>query len=149
MRLPIREVAMKVLVHATEDENKIMETLKTLLPTKIEVERVELEGHYGNPLVLLKAKMKGKEVEEVLSFLLDKLENMDSLFSKFEQHLDKEGNLYLRLDKQEACKGRWVLKEGDEVIHLTLKSRSPSKKKELLEFLKTKGGKWKSSGEGT
>ncbi|TDA33574.1 MAG: hypothetical protein DSO02_03955, partial [Hadesarchaea archaeon] len=117
MRPPLREVTVRVLVHATEDENKIMGALKNFLPSKIRVERVELEGHYGNPLVLLKARVRGKEVEEVLSFLLDKIENLASLFPKFERHLDKEGNLYLRLDKQEACGGRWVLKEGDEVIH--------------------------------
>ncbi|MEM2265596.1 MAG: RNA-binding domain-containing protein [Candidatus Hadarchaeales archaeon] len=148
MKPPIREVTVKVLVHATEDENKIMEALKNFLPAKIRVERVELEGHYGNPLVLLKARVKGKEMEEVLSFFLDKIENLASLFPKFDQHLDKEGNLYLRLDKQEACRGRWVLKGGDEVIHLTLKSGS-LKKKELLEFLRTKGGKWKGSEEDT
>ncbi|MEM1981317.1 MAG: RNA-binding domain-containing protein, partial [Candidatus Hadarchaeales archaeon] len=128
--------------------NKIMEALKNFLPAKIRVERVELEGHYGNPLVLLKARVKGKEMEEVLSFFLDKIENLASLFPKFDQHLDKEGNLYLRLDKQEACRGRWVLKGGDEVIHLTLKGGG-LKKRELLEFLRTKGGKWKGSEEDT
>lgn len=136
---PIREVTVKVLVHATEDEGRIREALRTLLPAGTGVERIELEGHYGNPLVLLKARVKGKEVEGMLSSLLGKLENLTPLLSRFEQHLDREGNLYLRLDKQEACRGRWVLKEGDEVIHLTLKGSS--RKGELLEFLK--GERWK------
>lgn len=137
MRLPVREIRVKVLVHATEDESRLAETLRNLLPEGVGVKRTELEGHYGNPLSLLEARVRGRrEVEGMLSSLLRRLEDRGALLSSLGSRMDGRGNLYLRLDKQEACRGRWVLGKGDEVIHLTIKG-GPSK--ELLEFFRSLG----------
>jgi len=118
MEFPFREILVRVLVHATEDENKLIGVLKSLLPQGVEPQKTELRGHHGNPLLLLEAKVRRKrEVEGLLSLLLSKLEGGWSWKPR------KGENLYLRLDKQEACRGRWVVGKGDEVIHLTLKPR--------------------------
>jgi RNA binding exosome subunit len=115
---PFREVLVRVLVHATEDENRLGGVLRNLLPQGVELQRTELEGHHGNPVLLLEARIKGKkEVEGLLSLLLPRLEGSWSWKPR------KGEKLYLRLDKQQACRGRWVLGKGDEVIHLTLKPR--------------------------
>jgi RNA binding exosome subunit len=124
MGSPFREILVRVLVHATEDENKLIGVLRNLLPPGVELQRTELRGHHGNPLLLLEARVRGRrEVEGLLSSFLPKLEGGKT---------GKPGrgeNLYLRLDKQEACRGRWVVGRGDEVIHLTLKPRAFGEKR--------------------
>ncbi|TDA29703.1 MAG: hypothetical protein DSO04_07160 [Hadesarchaea archaeon] len=118
MEFPFREVLVRVLVHATEDEGKLVGVLRGLLPPGVELQRTELKGHHGNPLLLLEARVRGRrEVEGLLSPLLSRLEGSWSWKPR------KGENLYLRLDKQQACMGRWVVGRGDEVIHLTLKPR--------------------------
>ncbi|MEM2866136.1 MAG: RNA-binding domain-containing protein [Candidatus Hadarchaeales archaeon] len=141
MRFPLREIRVKILVHATEDESKLAEVLRVLLPAGTKVERTELEGQHGNPISLLEARVRGRrEVEGTISSLLRKLENREALLSSLGSYMDEQGNLYLRLDKQLACRGRWVLGRGDEVIHLTLRGGGgPSKAGGLLEFLKSLG----------
>ncbi len=141
MRLPVREVRVRVLVHATEDEGKLSGVLRNLLPAGTKEKKIEMEGHHGNPLSMLEARVKGgREVEEMLSSLLRKLEDREALLSGLESRMDRRGNLYLRLDKQEACLGRWVLGKGDEVIHLNLRIEGGSSRAgELSEVLRSLG----------
>ena len=138
MKAPFREIRIRMFIHATEDEERLLGLLKSLLPAGVEVKRAELEGHYGNLLVWAEARLKKSgEIEGFLSNLLPRLEGREELASRLKEFMDKRGNLYLRLDKQEACKGRWVLGRGDEVIHLTLKPKAPERK--IAEFFRGEG----------
>ncbi len=123
-KLPLREIEVRTFIHATEDEGKISRALELILPAGIGVRRMKLQGHYGNPIVLLEAKIRQKKkVEETVSKLLSNLEGgVNAFLSGLHRRIDERGWVYLRLDKQEACRGRLVPGEWDDVIHLKFRT---------------------------
>jgi RNA binding exosome subunit len=77
-----------------------------------------LEGHYRNPITTFEAKLtKPEDVEEFTSNLFGQLSKSARL--RIERDLalysDKEGNLYVRVDKQQALQGIVQLGEDDPI----------------------------------
>jgi len=120
-QIPIAFVEISFFVHATEDENKVTEAVRHLLPTakteNIVFKRTSLRGHHGNPIAFFEAKTKEKEivraVVENLSLGLSPLDK-ESMFREVELHVEK-GNLYLRFDKQAAFQGQFKLGVSDPI----------------------------------
>lgn len=118
---PIAYIAISFFAHATEDENKVVEAAKRILPMgqtdNIVFARSNLRGHHGNPITLFEAKIKEREIAKYI------VENLSSNFSELDKdtlqreislHVDK-GNLYLRLDKQAALQGEFKLSAADPI----------------------------------
>ena len=123
-------VELVAFCHATEDPDKVKKALLNILPPQIRddyegsVLTELLEGYYGNPILILKLKINNSS-HSSLAFMwiinnLSKLE-ISNLENNINLHLDKRGNLYLRIDKQNAFQGRIRLYEGDDVIRLKFK----------------------------
>ncbi len=119
--IPIAFIDIRVFAHATEDPEKVMAAVHNILPTEfidsITFKKDNLSGHYGNPVVLLKTRIKEKRVAlatfEKLSSSLSIFEK-DQLSKEIMQHLEK-GNLYMRLDKQAAYHNEFKLCEIDSI----------------------------------
>lgn len=123
-------VDIRVFSHATEDEAKVMEAVKKILPSAcvdaIVFEKHVLSGHHGNPIVFFDARVKDKEtlkamVERIAMHLntLDK----ETLSRHFGEYSEK-GSLYLRLDKQAAFEDEFKLAQVDPIrIHVRFKKR--------------------------
>lgn len=118
-------IDLRVLAHATEDQDKVLKAVRSVIPTDlvgtVVLKRTSLTGHHGNPIALFEARVKEKNavgpiVEKLSSGLgiLDK----ELLNGEIDQHLEK-GNLYLRLDKQSAFLGKIRLGLVDP-IHLRI-----------------------------
>ncbi len=119
--LPIAYVDISLFAHATEDEGKVLDAVRHLLPSP-QVEEVifkksNLRGHHGNPIVLFESKIKDKgivkAVVENLAWNLSVLDK-ETLLNEIELHMEK-GNLYIRLDKQAAFEGEFKLTTADSV----------------------------------
>jgi len=55
------EIAIDVIVHATEDISKIFQSFEDVLNLKEEDFTLEeIEGHYENPIIMVKAKIVKK-----------------------------------------------------------------------------------------
>jgi hypothetical protein len=122
-KIPIAYVDVRAFVHATEDVDKVEAALRNTLPTEtvdtVTLERSNLTGHHGNPIVIIQAKIKEKgTVQKFFEKLASGLSVMDkeSLSSEIKEHLEK-GNLYVRLDKQSAYMNELRLGQTDS-IHL-------------------------------
>ena len=119
--MPIAYVDVSFFAHATEDEAKALEAARNLLPvTQLEnivFSRSNLLGHHGNPIMLLKAKIKEKDivktVAENLSSNLGALDK-ETLLREINLHVEK-GSLYLRFDKQAAFQGTFKLGIADPI----------------------------------
>lgn len=116
--------------HATEDLDKVKAALGNILPESARAELESsmsiamLEGHYGNPIFVLRLKIEKPELAEaLLKQLLASLPEGDlaMLDRTLEQRLDSSGNLYLRLDKQQAFLGDFRVYDGDDVIKVKVK----------------------------
>ena len=129
--IPIAFIDIRVFAHATEDLEKVMDAVHNILPTEfvdsVTFKKANLSGHHGNPVVLLRTRIKEKRIAlatfEKLSSGLSIFEK-DRLSREIMQHLEK-GNLYMRLDKQAAYHNEFKLNEIDS-IHLRVHFRRHS-----------------------
>lgn len=131
-KAPVAYVDMRLSAHATEDLDRVLRAVLNVLgegsQDKVVFERNALTGHYGNEIILIKAKIKNKAV---IQLLLDKLSkglsvlDKDTFYNEFDRHFER-GNIYLRLDKQAAFLNKIKLGTVDP-IHLRIHFKNPGK----------------------
>jgi len=130
--LPIAYVDISFFAHATEDEVKVLDAVKHLLPSAhfedIAFKKSSLRGHHGNPIMLFESTVKDKSVlKAVVENLASNLSTLDkeTLMSELGLHLEK-GSLYIRLDKQAAYEGSFKLTTADPIrVRLRFKKNKP------------------------
>ncbi len=119
--LPISYVDISLFAHATEDEDKVLDAARRILPEKhfsnVIFEKSSLRGHHGNPITLFESNIKDKDIVkalvENLALNLDDLDK-ETLLNEIGSHLEK-GSLYIRLDKQAAFEGKLKLVGADPI----------------------------------
>jgi RNA binding exosome subunit len=145
-RLPLHPVVQSVqistIAHATDDLDKVQAALRFILPESLKQKQVftrrYMQGHHGNPIVTFEAKLaKPQEVDQVTHHFIGQLAKNEKLLIErdLDTHSDDQGNLYIRIDKQQAFRG--VVELGDEdPIRLRLKfSRLSEEPRELMKKL--------------
>lgn len=121
-------VDIDIIVHATEDMDKILNNLKTLLKLKrYKVERRDLTGHYKNPVIFLRLRIRSSDAEEFVENLFRRLNSLDKnyLILNIDEYIEKK-RFYLRIEKNWICKGEVRLATRDPikiVIHNIDKKR--------------------------
>jgi RNA-binding protein len=111
-QIPLHYVDLRAFCYATEDEKRVEQALRTFLPEEFEIERVESEGHYGDRILVLSARVENADdVRHVLSRLAD-LEDLDGLLGELDDRVTENTELFLRLDKQAAFGEEVRLGEG-------------------------------------
>jgi RNA binding exosome subunit len=103
------------------------------------LERSDLTGHHGNPIVLFETRIKEKNAaQKVFQKLSSELSIMDKelLSSEINRHLEK-GNLYIRLDKQSAYMNELRICQTDP-IHLRVHFKRHGTE-EVIEICKKYG----------
>lgn len=124
--MPVKSAVVRVYIHATEDESKVLEAVANIIPGEIlkkaEVSVEEYEGHYGNPIKVVTYRVRGRLAEEVLRSILSRLSSIDrsQVRASLEDRVDSSGTLHIRLSKQEAFQGRVVLYEADDVVKIEI-----------------------------
>ncbi len=110
---------LDIIIHATEDFNKVLTSVKKVFSLDLErlkLKRIDLSGHFGNPLVYLKIRLDRKSTDQLLETIFSKLPSHDKTF--LIENLDDfihKNKLYIRLDKQQFCKGILSLGESDSI----------------------------------
>jgi RNA binding exosome subunit len=116
IRLSSAEI--NIVVHATENENKILHSLYDVLSIPTEKFSYSVsDGHWGNKILILTATVDSQGAKDLILKIMSLLNSIDRyhLSNFFDKHVDEKGNLYIRLDKQRICKGRISLSESDSV----------------------------------
>ena len=109
---------INIVVHATENENKILHSLFDVLSIPSEKFSYSFsEGHWGNKILVLTATIDGQVAKDLILKIISLLNSVDRyhLSNFFDKYVDEKGNLYIRLDKQRICKGRISLSERDSI----------------------------------
>jgi len=141
--LSISEVGISCFAHATEDEGKVLEALRHMLPQAqtdmISFVKTKACGHYGNPIVMFEARIKEKDVVgavvENLALNLSPLDK-ETLINEIGKHVEK-GSFYLRLDKQAAFEGETRLASADPIrVRLRFKK---SRLEDIIEICREIG----------
>ncbi len=132
-------IRVQVFCYATEDEDLIYETVAGLVGhDELEVE--VCTGEHGNRMVIMQDELRNRRrIAELFSRLPDGV--IDTLLEEAEERVDDDCSFYMRLGKQEAVQGDYVLARHGDVISLVGKLVSHPARKEiavgnLREFLK-------------
>ena len=133
-QIPLHYVDLRTFCYATEDEKRVEEALRTFLPDDdepFEIDRVESEGHYGDRILVLSARVENADdVRHVLSRLAD-LEEFETLIDELDERVTENTELFLRLDKQAAFKDKVRL--GDGITFRAKVEAYPAKKARAVE----------------
>ncbi|MGC9152906.1 MAG: RNA-binding domain-containing protein [Vulcanisaeta sp.] len=123
MTLNSVQLEVETIIHATEDLDKIVDSLIRLLTENAPIIVEVLYGHYGNPIYKVYSFIGDKElVRNVISVICSSFINKESLLSTITNRIDASGNIFIRFDKQEFVKGRLVIVDGDDVIRLRIRA---------------------------
>lgn len=108
-----------IVVHATEDKRRIINSVISTLeiPLKEKFDEIEYEGHWGNKILRLTSEIYKKDAQALMEKILRSLSfiDKDNLLTNLEKHIDEKGNFHLRLDKQRMCKNKISLSETEGI----------------------------------
>jgi len=111
------EIAINVIVHATEDISKIFQSFEEILDVKEEDFTIEeTMGHYENPIIVLNTKIVKKQARNFMNKLLELLsaEQVNDLIEEIDERT-VDSKFHMRFDKQELIKGNLAIKEKDTI----------------------------------
>lgn len=113
-RIPLHYVDLRTFCYATEDERRVESAFSTLLPEGFEIDRVESEGHYGDRILVLSARVENAAgIRTVLERLAAiESEAGDRLVDELDDRVTENTELFFRVDKQAAFRGEIALGEG-------------------------------------
>jgi len=110
--IPLHYVDLRTFCYVTEDEKRVEEALATLLPEEFDIQRTESEGHHGDRIVVLTARIENADdVRHVLA-KLSALEDLDRLVQELPERVDEDCTFFVHLDKQAAFDGVVELGQG-------------------------------------
>ncbi len=111
------EITIEVIVHATEDVEKILKAFfEQFNISEDDFSRQNLTGHFENPITLLRAKIKKNDARNFLKMLLSKIhkDQISEIIEDIENHI-QDSTMYLRFGKQDLIKGKMIVQEKDAV----------------------------------
>ena len=106
-----------LILHATEDFQKIVEPLNDLFAIeKEDITKQELSGHFGNPILMLHVEVKKKRADQFIKKLVSLIPRdiMMELLTNIEERIF-ESSLYIRFSKQDFVKKILALEEKDPI----------------------------------
>ena len=111
------EITIDVIVHATEDISKILQSFDEILEIKEEeFTSIETTGYFENPIIILSAKLVKKQGQNFIKKMLEliPINEINELIEGIEERTI-DSRFHLRLDKQELVQGKLIISEKDTV----------------------------------
>jgi len=111
------EVKINLILHATENENRVLEKLESIF--HIEQKNFQIEqipGHFNNPILLISSKLKKKSAEKFVSIFFTKIKKTDfqEIFDNVEDYVISSG-LSLRISKQKLISEVVTISKEDAI----------------------------------
>ena len=137
------EVRIDVILHATENLDKIFESfLYNLSLERKNFEIQNLTGHFDNPITLVSTNLKKKNAETFISKFCQAIgkTDFDKIYENIEENISSSG-LKLKISKQKMIEGKIVLENKDAIkinISCPVYVKKDSKKiyQQLLQLAK-------------
>jgi len=111
------EVKINLILHATENENKILEVLENTF--HIEQKNFQIEqipGHFNNPILLISSKLKKRNAQDFIKIFFSKIKKSDfqEVFDNVEDYVTSSG-LSLRISKQRLVSEMVTISKEDAI----------------------------------
>ncbi|PSQ46564.1 hypothetical protein BRD19_12110 [Halobacteriales archaeon SW_7_65_23] len=131
--VPFHYVDLRAFSYATEDDKRVEDALRLFLPEEFGIDRAESEGHHGDRILVLSARVENADdvrgVLDALEALPD--EEFDRLGGELDERVDENCSFFVSLSKQAAFNGEARLGDG-----LTLRGKVeayPAKKEQAID----------------
>jgi len=113
-------VEISILIHATENENKVLNSIFKFMDytqESTQVKSIKTEGHWKNPIIRLIISVNDgvDRIFEKLYALLVEAYGENYANDYINTNTDDKGYIYIRLDKQNICKGNLMLSDRDAI----------------------------------
>ena len=115
------EVKIQVIIHATEDSEKILKSFSDLFNIEQDKFKIQnLTGHFENPIIVISLTIKKIHAEEFMAKLFSKMNknDKDSISANLEEEITNSG-LKIRISKQKLIRGKIAL-EHEDAIKITI-----------------------------
>ncbi|GGJ09690.1 hypothetical protein GCM10008995_19480 [Halobellus salinus] len=112
-RIPFHYVDLRTFCYETEQVTRVERALRTLLPDEFDVERIESEGHHGDRIVVLSARVENADGVRYVLARLAQLPEFERLLDELDDRVTDNTELFLRVDKQAAFRGE--VRRGDGI----------------------------------
>ena len=106
-----------LILHATEDFQKVVEPLNELLGIeKEEIVKQSLSGHFGNPIFMLHTELKKKRADQFIKKFVSLISRdiMMEMLTNIEERIF-ESSMYIRFSKQNLVEKILTLEEKDPI----------------------------------
>ena len=111
------EVKINLILHATEDENKVLEKLEENFGIEQKDFQIEqIPGHFNNPILLISVQLKKKPALNFISLFFSKMkkDEFQEIFDDVEDFVTSSG-LSLRISKQKLVSGILTISKEDTI----------------------------------
>ena len=144
MNSPAKVASAKIstITHATEDPGKVSQAMRNLSlgETSLGFTMSRAKGHHGNEITTSALTIRNaKNAEIFLKNIWSGLSRLDrtEVYSSLASRIDSTGTLFLRMDKQEALKGRVRLLDIDPIrIEISFRIEQ-SKRNEFVDNIRS------------
>ena len=111
------EVKINLILHATENENKVLESLENVFGVEQKDFHIEqVPGHFNNPILLITSKLKKKNAQNFIKLLFSKMkkDDFEEVFENVEDYVTSSG-LNLRISKQKLVSENVTMSKEDAI----------------------------------
>jgi len=111
------EVRINLIIHATENEDKVLEKLENIFDMEQKNFQIEkIPGHFNNPILLISSKLKKKSAENFIRVFFSKIKKTDfqEIFDNVENYVISSG-LSLRISKQKLISEILTISKEDTI----------------------------------
>lgn len=131
--IPLHYVDLRTFCYATEDDKRVEDALRTFLPEEFEIQRAETEGHHGDRILVMSARVeKADEIRSVLS-TLEALpdDEFEAVRDELDERVTENTEFFLTLSKQAAFEGE--VRQGEGITFRAKVEAYPAKKESAIE----------------
>ena len=132
------EVKINLILHATEDENKVLEKLEENFSIEQKDFQIEqIPGHFNNPILLISSKLKRKPAHNFVRLFFSKMkkDEFQEIFDDVEEFVTSSG-LNLRISKQKLVSGILTISKEDTIkINISTPVYVKNEKKKIYQEL--------------
>ncbi len=135
----IHNITLRAIAQATESMDRV-KTALSLFIFDNEIESITTEGHFGNSITILQARLKGRDCNRFIEYLKAKMpeHELRRLKNELPERVDDDCILHLRFDKQAAYNGILKLATTADTITAEVKLRAyPARRENAIAVTET------------
>jgi RNA binding exosome subunit len=129
--IPLHYVDLRAFCYVTEDEKRVERALRTVLPEEFPIDRAESEGHHGDRIVVLSARVENADDLRVVLDRVREIDDADAVREELDRRVTDDCELFVTLDKAAAYRGE--IRLGDGITFRAKVEAYPAKREAALE----------------